>query len=882
MSNLLPCCLSLLASLLLLPACVTAEPEASTTPAELERYNVVWSTPSEASKDSMPLSGGILGLNVWVEKGEVCFLIGSPNCMDEDGMQVKLGLVRLHLAQPIASDFKQELRLAQSEIVISGKASSGAPLSVKLWCDVDSPVVHVELGSGEAQEISATYETWSNYEAKIVAGSLVWSRRLAKVNARRQHDLQAQGMTEFADKVPDPLSGLTCGGRIDGPGLVAAGNGVGKFNGMDTKTATVKTATSAKHLDLCLTLRMEQDPSLVAWEAALASDAHRALAAAVADHSAALKWWQDFWNRSSIIINSGAGDGDPAWSAGRKYQLIRYLYASNIKGRAMSLFNGASFPCTGNPDKREWESCQFMAQNQRLSSWPMLRSGDFDILQVATDFYRDRIDMSRAHAKKFWGVDGVAWCEAFSIFGLGAIGTNADGRCNPPHLEHHYTSGMEFALLMLELQRYSGKNQPHYPDAAMGIIRYYDQFHQQAQARKTGQPLDDNGRLVIYPSDACEPYHGCTNNTDVIAGLHALTRELLALPDGRLTAAEHAYLASFQKRIPTFPIREKNGRKFYAAAASWEWVMQNENMDFPQMYVLFPFTTMALGRDDMELAKNTFELSPINNKVQQQNHAWYQTLINFARMGETAQAQAYLLDKMHHSSARFPTFYQTFYINGSPNFNHMPDMDHCGTAMLGLQEMLMQTDGKRILLGPAWPAEWNVNFKLHAPWQTVVEGHVAAGKLVVDRVTPASRRSDIEIFPLKTAPPPPLSQGKAASASSVWDDNYAAAKAFDGKPETRWAAGKGTGKEAWLAIDLGAEQEISRAVIIEASYPRVSKFSIEAQQPDGSWKEVATGSEIGSSTELKFAAVKARQFRLHILDAKEDAPTIDEVQLFAP
>jgi hypothetical protein len=31
---------------------------------------------------------------------------------------------------------------------------------------------------------------------------------------------------------------------------------------------------------------------------------------------------------------------------------------------------------------------------------------------------------------------------------------------------------------------------------------------------------------------------------------------------------------------------------------------------------------------------------------------------------------------------------------------------------------------------------------------------------------------------------------------------------------------------------------------------------------------------------LRFAPVTAQKFRLNILDAKEDAPTIDEIQLF--
>ena len=35
-----------------------------------------------------------------------------------------------------------------------------------------------------------------------------------------------------------------------------------------------------------------------------------------------------------------------------------------------------------------------------------------------------------------------------------------------------------------------------------------------------------------------------------------------------------------------------------------------------------------------------------------------------------------------------------------------------GSGMIGLQEMLMQVDGKEILLMPAWPADWDVDFEL--------------------------------------------------------------------------------------------------------------------------------------------------------------------------
>jgi len=743
---------------------------------ELNAYNIAWTNQSTNSNESMPLSGWNLGLNVWVEKDDVCFLIGSPNCMDEKGMQVKLGLVRLRLS-PTAfdHDFKQELCLARSEIVITGKTAAGAPVRVILWCGVKEPVVHVETTSGVPVEVTATYETWSDYETKAVGNSLQWSRRLPDVNVRRLKDIKAQGMTEFSDKIPDPLSGLTAGGRITGPGMVAAGSGTATFNGLKTRTSALKTSAPVKQLNLSIALRMEQDQSPDEWETQLNRDAKRAEQNAAADRAAALAWWDEFWDRSHICINPGEAKRNPAiansnspavaaWEAGRNYQLTRYMLAANPSGRAMTLFNGGNFACSDNPDKRHWENCQFMGQNQMLVYWPMMRAGDFDMLKVGCDFYRDRTAMRYLHARKFWEIDGAIFPEPLGIFGLDALGTTAEGRTARKHLNYHYTSGMVFALMMLGHDSYSGTTSEGYTDAALGIISYYDNYYQKKLLKETGQPLDANGKLVIYPSDGCEPYHGCVNNIDVLAGLMAISRDLLATPPGVLTTAKRVYVSEFVKRIPAFKTEENNGRKLYAAAdKAPEWIHESPNMDFPQMYICFPFSAVSLGRSDMELVKNTWELGPVKATVQHQNQCWYQSAINFARMGETARASDLTLQKLNHPGLRFPAFYYTTYLYGkSGSFCHPPDTDHGGVAMTALQEMIMQTDGKRILLGPAWSAEWNCNFKLHAPDQTTVEGHVADGKVVVDQMTPESRRKDLEIFPLKCSPKPPVSTGKPA------------------------------------------------------------------------------------------------------------------------
>ena len=63
----------------------------------MQRYNVVWDSPSKDSTGSMPLGGGCLGLNVWVEGDDLLFYIGHPDSRVESGKLVKLGRVRIRL-----------------------------------------------------------------------------------------------------------------------------------------------------------------------------------------------------------------------------------------------------------------------------------------------------------------------------------------------------------------------------------------------------------------------------------------------------------------------------------------------------------------------------------------------------------------------------------------------------------------------------------------------------------------------------------------------------------------------------------------------------------------------------------------------------------------
>ena len=64
---------------------------------QLNDYNIVWNSQSQNSSESMPCGGGDIGLNVWVENGELLFYMSRSGTFDENNSMLKLGRVRIKL-----------------------------------------------------------------------------------------------------------------------------------------------------------------------------------------------------------------------------------------------------------------------------------------------------------------------------------------------------------------------------------------------------------------------------------------------------------------------------------------------------------------------------------------------------------------------------------------------------------------------------------------------------------------------------------------------------------------------------------------------------------------------------------------------------------------
>ncbi len=204
------------------------------------------------------------------------------------------------------------------------------------------------------------------------------------------------------------------------------------------------------------------------------------------------------------------------------------------------------------------------------------------------------------------------------------------------------------------------------------------------------------------------------------------------MDDGLVPPGDKAYYRGYLKRLPVYSYATVDGDRILRPAASWK---RYQNVECPQFYPLFPFDRFALERDDMSIFRNTWKHGTFPKNMVQ---SWHQDGIFLARMGLTAAAADYNARKLANSPRRFPTFW-------GPGHDWAPDHNWGGSGMIGLQEMLMQTTDRRIVLLPAWPADWDCDFKLHAPYQTIVEGQVRGGKLTRLEVSPAYRRKDVVV-----------------------------------------------------------------------------------------------------------------------------------------
>ena len=727
----------------------------------------------------MPCGGGDIGLNVWVENGELLLYMAKSGSFDENNALLKQGRIRVKCT-PNAFEgeyFKQELKLEEGYIQIEGR-NGRLQTTIKVWVDVFRPVIHIDITGNTPVKAEVAYESW-RYTNRINTGranfghSYKWSspgpvitnkdsidftgnsvsfyqRNRADVPTIFDVTVKQQGLETVKDKLYNPLANLTFGGRLQGHNLKPAGTYTGTYMDTDFTGWKLQSRKATRDHHITVLLHTAQTPTEIDWIKGLEEVSAGATKQASTAWQQTRNWWKQYWQRSFIYLQPNRPDTSSAlWQTGRNYQLFRYMLGCNAFGNYPTKFNGGLFTYDPSltdsalhltPDFRNWGGGIHTAQNQRLVYFPMIKNGDYDLMKPQFDFYLRILRNAELRSETYWNHKGACFAEQLENFGLPNCteygwkrpADSDKGVEYNAWLEYEWDTVLEFCLMMLESERYNGNNIAAYIPFIESCLRFFNEHYQYLAGKRGRKTLDGNGHLVIYPGSAAETYKMAYNPSSTVAGLRTVLTRLLELPSQYGTDSSRANWQLMLSRIPPMSYRQFGNLTTIAPAKVWERV---NNTETPQLYPVFPWGIYGVGKPGLDTAINTFKYD--TDAVKFRSHVgWKQDNIFAARLGLTNEAIELTTQKLKNSGRRFPAFW-------GPGYDWTPDHNWGGSGMIGLQEMLLQTDGKKILLFPAWPKDQDVHFKLHAPYNTTVEASVINGQVQSLIVIPEERKQDV-------------------------------------------------------------------------------------------------------------------------------------------
>ncbi len=457
------------------------------------------------------------------------------------------------------------------------------------------------------------------------------------------------------------------------------------------------------------------------------------------------------WHHAAAVADSDKGllllylDGkeaarlevpEEAFLVSRAYALQRYVTACAGRGGFPIKFNGSIFTVPwpgkpGNADYRRWGP-GYWWQNSRLPYLSLCAAGDFEMMRPFFRMYLDRVlPAARFRTKLYFGHGGAFmsecvyfWGDIFSeSYGWKPWSERKDRLQVNPYHKYEWVGGLELVWMALDYYEYTlDKNflRERVLPAARDILAFFDEHYGR----------DEKGKLLMHPAQALETWWDCTNPMPEIAGIRAVTQRLLSLPAELSTPADRSFWKKVLDEAPPLPTRKVKGETMLAPAARFAL---KRNIENPELYAVFPFRLVGIGEPHLD-----WGIRALHHRWDRGAFGWRQDDIFMACLGLAEEARKYVTARASrwNRESRFPGFF-------GPNYDWVPDQDHGGILMKALQFMLLQDGGRKILLLPAWPREWDVDFKLHAPYRTTLRGKWAGGKWLDLQVDPPSRRKDL-------------------------------------------------------------------------------------------------------------------------------------------
>ncbi len=744
----------------------------------LSQFNVTWNTPSENSFGSMPLGNGDVGLNVWVEKnGDLLFYISKVNAFDANHILPKLGRVRVTLQPALSTtNFKQTLNLIDASILIQG-----GDVQFKIWVDANNSVIRIEEKSKTPHIATISLETLrplqNNSDSlphKGTVGILFndKSNRLAWCYRNQTsswgENFKKQNSPEFVAKTKDPILNRTSGCVLKGKNFVR-------------KNATTLVLNSkATKFDFSINVLSTQPDKIQNW----LDEASKPTKNDWKKHCA---YWKSFWDRSYINITNAGTDtfnldqcrytqfaqGSLAYEGhktidaqlninqiNQKYALERFLQAAANRGEVPAPFNGSLFTMDMpagvmgfnktkdkpvSPDGRDWSYLSFMWQNTRHPLWSMAARGDYDAIKPSMEFVRSGLELCKDRCQKTFGHNGAFIMEASWWYNLGVW----DWKNVPPHLKYHLLPTVETVAIMCEYYEHK-QDARFFNDVLLPCADEFLTFYELHYPKR-----NEKGIMQMEGVGCAETYQGVTNPATEMGCLKYVLSKLLSF---KLDNKRFNYWTQLNNTMPEVPLRTIRGKLLLAVGEKYD--AGREICESPELYSIYPFRQVWIGKPELlAIARQSFHVRTVsldgtNDRQAVETGGWQSSPVQAAYLGLAREASRLASINFNDQFVnwtdniaigtpfptrprpRFPAFWEC-------KMDGTPDNDHGANSVNTLQSMLLQSDGKKIFLLPAWPENWDVNFKLCASNNTTIECEYKDGKVQTLKVTPEWRRADI-------------------------------------------------------------------------------------------------------------------------------------------
>jgi hypothetical protein len=765
---------------------------------ETSRYNIHYAHPGNTDRSAMPIGNGDLALSVWTTKTGIHFYIAKSDAQTEYDRNVKLGKVSIAIEPNLFEQyesFSQTLDLIHGRIRITAFDAENS-VEIDIMVDTGCNNIVVEGHFSKPSSMKATYVNWRKERSarKYPDWDITESADHVKIHNHgilfyHQNDCsmipktaELEGIGDAVHRIPDTIQG-----RIFGGFMKMEGGQIG--NDWELQRTNTLDARILLACDSCI------EPSTDHWTGRILSqinlsgdiDSVRGRVSA---------FWQEYFSTSWVFVN-GDRPGTPTVQPNilehckesteyrcegtsavtRSYLLTKWMFACCSNGEFPVHYNGMLFhlmpgmgrhyevsnfgecftcPPDGepdgilNPDERSW-CVENLWQNLRHPFHSMAARGEIHRMNVLFRYINRFSDINRVRAKRYYQADGQYNNEMTTTFGLQTPEIYGLDRRGKPdgYTENRagaavdISPGLEYVQLMLEYYHYTLDtaflNQELMP-YLVDLLRYIE----------TRFTMRDHGKMVLQPLHCVETYRGDVRDPiTVVAGLIACIDGIEQVNAAIENREDYQYVHQYRQQVPELLIETQDDLSVLKPAALY--TDNRENVECPELYSVFPFRLYGVGKEDLDIAQNTFQQCVetsgcyrpfvIGETPGSPSYSGWQFIgTSAALLGMTKEAQEILIANcaLSNPGCRFPAMW-------GPIYDAVPDMDHGANILNQLQWMLFQVDGDVIRLLPSWPREWDVCFKFHAPQNTTVDVTYRNGIIEKLEVVPSHRASDIVI-----------------------------------------------------------------------------------------------------------------------------------------